>query len=300
MSSTHVPIVFVHIGDAPPEYAKIAVSQARKWNPLNPIVFLSSVCPAGGYGARETWISLTDIPKSVNHAKFCETTILDTSFRNGFWRSTTERLFYLEDWAAWKGVKEFFHIENDNTLYMAIDDMLPTLRKESKGISAPFQGQGPIKNGDARVCFSMLYCNKLEALSDFTYFLAGSRTDRDEMIRGGLHWQDTVDDCSFLPTTPPGSQYVSHTFQNWYENPAFSWVFDAAAYGQYLGGEDARNGPKGPGFVNLDVDFRADQFVYTWRKDAAERLYPLLIDKDGREWPLANLHIHSKALEKFI
>jgi hypothetical protein len=77
-------------------------------------------------------------------------------------------------------------------------------------------------------------------------------------------------------------------------------VFDAAAHGQYLGGEDPRNGPRGPGFVNQDAEFRADQFMYTWRKDAAERLYPLIIDKDGKEWPIANLHIHSKRLKDFI
>ena len=296
MSSTPVPIVFVHIGGAPPDYASVAVRQARIWNPNTPIVFLSSV--VGDYGAGEEWIALKDIPMSANHKKFCETTILDTNFRNGFWRSTTERLFFLEDWAAWKGVKEFFHIENDNTLYMPLDEMLPSLRVQSRGIMAPFQGQGTLKKGDARMCFSVLYCNHLEALSDFLYFLAGSRTDQDEMIRGGLYWQDNLESCSCLPTTPPTTRFVSDAFRNWYVG-AVPWVFDGAAYGQYLGGEDPRNGPKGPGFINTDVDFRADQFLYGWRKDSSGRRFPTLMDSRGKEWRIANLHIHCKRLADF-
>jgi hypothetical protein len=297
MSSTPVPIVFVHIGDAPPDYAAIAVRQARRWNPNTPIVFLSSVL--GDFGAGEEWILLEDIPKSANHNKFCATTVLDTKFRNGFWRSTTERLFFIEDWAAWKGVEEFFHIENDITLYMSLDEMLPTLRIESKGISAPFQGQGTLKKGDARMCFSVLYCNQLEALSGFLYFLAGSRTDQDEMIRGGLYWQDSLESCSSLPTVPPTSRFVSDTFRDWYISSKYSWVFDGAAHGQYLGGEDPRNGSKGPGFVNTDVDFRADQFLYGWKADAVGRRFPVLMDRCGKEWRIANLHIHCKRLADF-
>jgi hypothetical protein len=252
----------------------------------------------GDYGAGEEWIALKDIPMSANHTKFTETTILDTTFRNGFWRSTTERLFYLDDWAAWKGITEFFHIENDNTLYMPLDEMLPTLRIDSWGLSAPFQGQGAVRNGDARMCFSVLYCKRPEVLSDFLYFLAGSRTDQDEMIRGGLYWQDNQDDCSCLPSAPPSSRFISETYRDWYVGRA-PWVFDAMAYGQYMGGEDPRNGTRGPGFINTDVDFRADQFLYGWRKDSSGRRFPVLMDRNGKEWPIANLHIHCKRLADF-
>ena len=291
-----VPIVFVHIGGAPPDYAAVAVRQARLWNPTTPIVFLSSV--VGDYGAGEEWIALSDIPMSLSHKKFCETTPLDTAFRDGFWRSTTERLFFLEDWAIWKGVKEFFHVENDNTLYMPLEEMLPTLRVK-KGLSVPFHGQGVEKNGDARMCYSVFYCNSLEALSHFTYFLAVARSDQDEMIRGGVYWKDNTDSYSCLPTVPATARFASDSFRDWYIGSA-SWVFDGSAYGQYLGGEDPRNGPKGPGFVNTDVDFRADQFLYGWRKDSSGRRFPTLMDSGGKEWRIANLHIHSKRLADFV
>ena len=296
-----VPIVFVHIGGAPPAYAAIAVRQARRWNPTTPIVFLSSV--VGDYGAGEEWIALADIPMSTNHTKFTNMTVLDTTFRNGFWRSTTERLFYLDDWARWKGITEFFHIENDNTIYMPLDEILPTLRVTSRGLSAPFQGQGAARKGDARICFSFLYCKRLEILSDFLYFLAGSRTGHDEMVRGGLFWQDNEDDCSRLPTAPSTTRFMSETYRDWYIDNKIPWIFDAMAHGQFIGGEDPRNGdngPNGPGFVNLDVDFRADQFLYGWRKDSSGRRFPTLMDSGGKEWRIVNLHIHCKRLAEFV
>jgi hypothetical protein len=298
MNSTPVPIVFIHIGSAePPDYARIAVQQARRWNPLTPIYFLSSV--PSSYEAGEEWVRIEDIPLSREHTKFNETTKLDVSFRNGFWRFTTERLFVLYDWISWKGVREFVHIENDNTLYCDISTSLPTLRATCKGISAPFQGEAKTKSR-IHMCYSFVYCNEPTALSDFLFFLAASPSTIDEMQRGGEYWMDNEDSCSFLPVVPCGAALVSETFRHCSENPAFSHVFDAAAYGQYLGGEDPRNGTRGPGFINLDAEFRADQFQYSWLRDEADRLYPVLLDKDGVKWPIANLHIHCKRLEEFI
>jgi hypothetical protein len=299
MSSTVIPIVFIHIGGAPPDYARIAVKQARSWNPSAPIIFLCTEPPAELYGVGETWVTIDTVPRTPEHDRFNQTTPLDMSFRNGFWRFTTERLFVLYDWITWKGVTEFVHLENDNTLYYNISELLPAFRSTCKGISAPFQGEAKTKQR-IHMCYSILYCNKPQALADFMFFLAAAPSTIDEMQRGGEYWMDNDDACSFLPVIPCGARLVSERFRSCAENPAFPCAFDAMAYGQYLGGEDPRNGERGPGFINEDAEFRADQFAYIWKKDAAERLYPLVIDKDGKQWPLANLHIHSKRLQDFI
>lgn len=295
MNSNNVPLVFIHIGDAPPDYAKRAVLQARRWNPNAPIFFLSSAIPAS-YGAGEEWISIDSIPKTYAHIRFLETSRLNSTWRGGFWRSTTERLFILEDWMLHQGIKECIHMENDIMLYTEFNRLLPVLRK-GKGLSTTFQGQG-VKRDQVRVCFAVLYVARQEALSNLLVFLSNP-SSTDEMQRGGDYWDVTPEDCSLLPTAPVGVTLISETYRSWYENPEFPVIFDAAAYGQYLGGIDPRNGSEGPGFVNLDTDFRTDQFQYIWRMDSLDRRYPVLQDKDGREWNLANLHIHSKELEKF-
>ena len=291
MSSTNIPIVFIHIGGAPPDYAAVAVRQARLWNPAAPIFFLSSV--VAEYGAGEQWLTLADIPKGATRKRFEATTELDATWRGGFWRVTTERLFILEDWMRSAGVEECLHVENDNMLYASVADLVPALRT-GHGLSTPFHGSG----GDRpRVCFSVLYCKSVDALANFLFCLASSKVNRDEMMRGGDYWLDTPEECSLLPSTPVGVKLIYETYRSWYENPAFPYIFDAAAHGQFLGGEDPRNGTQGPGFVNLDTDFRTDQFDYEWRTGENGR-YPV-INMDG-VWKLANLHIHCKRLAEFV
>jgi hypothetical protein len=291
-----VPIVFIHIGGAPPDYAAVAVRQARRWNPDAPIVFLSSVL--GDYGVGEKWVPIADIALTANHAKFRSSTTLNATWRGGFWRSTTERLFILEDWMRSAGVAECIHMENDNMLYTNISELLPALRTGA-GISTTFQGQGSTLD-QVRMCFSLLYCKSVDALGNFLFTLAGRAEATDEMQRGGQYWFDTPEECSVLPTAPTGVKLVSESFRAWYEDPRFPCLFDASAHGQFLGGEDPRNGPKGPGFVNLDTDFRTDQFLYGWRADAIGRRYPVLMDSGGQEWHIVNLHIHCKRLADFI
>ena len=300
MGSTSIPIVFIHIGGAPPEYARIAVQQARRWNPSADIIFLSSVIPEGGYGVGEQWVALADIPKGDIHIRFAEVSGLDTSFRGGFWRSTTERFFYLEDWMRFKGIEECFHLENDNTLYADISELADTLRATTCGLSTTFQGQG-YNQKSIRACFSVLYCKTLNALSTFNFFLAGSSAAVNDMERGGDYWSENPEECSFLPSAPSGVRLVSELYRSWYEDNRFSCIFDASAHGQFIGGTDPSNrGHVGPGFVNTDTDFRADQFLYGWKADALGRRYPVVTAANGKEWKLANLHIHCKRLQDFI
>jgi hypothetical protein len=251
---------------------------------------IASEVPKGGYAAGESWVQLSTIPLMPEHIQFQKTTVLDSTFRGGFWRFTTERLFVLHDWMSATGITECLHLENDIMLYMDISAIVPTLRGAGT-LAAPAHGADTL-------CFSMLYCGG--PLTEFLFSLAAGRSSANEMQRGADFWEDNPTTCFFLPVVPSSTTLHPAAVRARYENPAFSCVFDAAAHGQYLGGEDPRNGPRGPGFVNEDAEFRTDQFAYIWRKDGAERLYPLLIDKDGREWPIANLHIHSKRLKDFI
>lgn len=293
-----IPIVFVHIGSVIPDYACIAIQQARRWNPDAPIIFLASTVPERGYGSDEEWVPIADIPLTPEHKRFQETTLLDMTFRNGFWRYTTERLFVLEDWMRWKGVGECLHMEYDNMLYRNVEELAPIMRATGKGLSATFNGPAEL-NGGIHVAFSFVYCNNVEKLTQFLFFLAATRSRIDEMRRAGEYWLENIDDYPLLPTIPPGTHLISELYRSWYENPAFPCVFDAAAHGQFMGGDDPRNGgPRGP-YVNMHVDYRTDRLKYIWKVDAVCRRFPVIVDNDGKEWPIVNLHIHCKRLEDF-
>lgn len=268
---------------------RTAVKQARLWNPVAQIICISSVIEE--YGQGETWVASDDIPTSEAHKRFRLITPLQ-----GFWQWTTERIFVLEDWMRWKGVDECFHLENDNMLYENVSDLLPFLR-QGAGLSTTFQGQGS-GHDSVRICFSVLYCKSVEALGRLAMYLASTPSRIDEMRLCGLYWLDTPEDCSLLPTAPVGVTLESETYRHWIEDSRIGCIFDSSTYGQFLGGTDPQYRDTGPGFINPDCDFRADQFEYTWAYDAGRR-YPVIADKGDRPWKIVNLHIHSKRLEDF-
>lgn len=292
--SKEIPIVFVHIGGAPPAYLRDAVRQARTWNPDAPIVCISSVTDTYGFGER--WVAADTLPVGATHARFKSTTLLPG---NGFWQWTTERLFVLEEWMRHEGVGECIHLENDIMVYQTFSDIREALAANSPGLSTTFQGQGA-KMDMMRLCFSVLYCSSVDALSNFLLYLASAPSSVNEMERGGLYWLDTPEECFYLPTAPVGVALKDEMCRHWYEGAGgFPGIFDSSVYGQYLGGSDPAYMRYEPGFVNPDCDFRADQFIYKWDKDEAGRRYPVIQDTGGREWKLMNLHIHSKGLAAF-
>jgi hypothetical protein len=251
------------------------------------------------YGHGETWVDITTLPLTESHTRFKATTLLPgIDYDKGFWQWTTERLFVLDDWMRSTGVTECFHLENDNMLYQDISAITPFLRSISPGLSTTFQGQGA--DGSLRTCFSILYCSSVDALARFLFFLAGAPSSIDEMTRSGPYWEDTEEDCSYLATAPVGVVLKSETYRHWIQDERFieiGCVFDSSTHGQYLGGNDPIHVNFGPGYINPDCEFRADQYVYSWEGD--ERRYPVIPDSDGKLWKIANLHIHCKDLEKF-
>lgn len=289
-----IPIVFIHLGGPPPAYLRDAVRQARTWNPDAPIICISSITDDYGFGER--WVAVDTLPIGATHARFKETTLLPGG---GFWQWTTERLFVLEEWMRHEEVVECIHLENDIMLYHTISDIQPALAANSPGLSTTFQGQGD-KMDSLRVCFSVLYCRSVDALSTFLLYLAATPSSVNEMERGGIYWLDTPEECSYLPTAPVGVALKDEMYRHWYEgDDGFHGLFDSSVYGQYLGGSDPAHTNYGPGFVNPDCDFRADQFIYRWEEDEAGRRYPVIQDTGGREWKLMNLHVHCKELAAF-
>jgi hypothetical protein len=105
------------------------------------------------------------------------------------------------------------------------------------------------------------------------------------MSLGYTFYTENPEYCTFLPTYPlVGGVDI------------FKGVWDAAPYGQYIGGIDPRNGESAPGFVNQNCAFRSDEFTYSWESKEGLR-YPVI--SKGSSWPLYSLHVHSKELAKY-
>jgi len=292
------PFILIHMGPIFPEHVNTCIRQIRKWNPDAHIVFIADEVHRDKVIECE-FVPLESVQCGVKRVTFQERCILDSNFRGGFWKYSTERFFVLEDYLQQSGISECIHLENDNMIYFNAEQMLPTLRKEYTGLAAPYLGRGELT-------FGILYVKNTLALHDMNVFILGlSHTGDNEMRLGCRFFLMNHEEADFLPTVSNeceirDSDYVFATAHG----EAFRGVWDAAAYGQYLGGIDERNGGgRQVGFVNETCAFRTDQFEFTWALSASgdgDGLKYPRAHRHGHSWPIYILHIHSKKLDEFV
>lgn len=280
-----VPFIFVHLGKHFPEYCNDSIEQVRLWNPGARILFVAEGCHRGKVDCE--FIELGSIPVSAKRAHFLKTTRLDSTFREGFWKFTTERLFVLEDVMGFMGIDECVHLENDIMVYFNLDEMLHRLRSAvGKKFAATYLG-------GQQLTYATLYIGDLFSFSQLTTYLVSQKSSENEMSLGYTFYTENPEYCAFLPTYPVDNGVI----ESYIGAERFKGVWDAAAYGQYIGGIDPRNGEGGPGFVNQNCAFRSDEFTYSWSSEGGLK-YPV-ISKGRLSWPLYSLHIHSKELAKY-
>lgn len=308
------PLIFIHVGDDKdlfPSYLSEAVRQAARWNPTTHIlvvlakVFIDdSSNPVAGFHSslysedesfwkdRVELVAFEDIPNSPKLAHFMNISTLDQGFRGGFWRKTTERLFVLAEVMRHVGIKEAFHMENDNMLYGRFTELLPTMRTLYPSLATTFIGGGQATAG-------LLYVRQRKALNDFLDFVMENPGLNDMESLWVFATKYGRNRLALLPADPTPTE-----FTNISDVHQLKTVFDGASYGQILGGTD--NGHP-PGFVNS----RSDVANYRLKWDiepvsGLRRPYVALKDSSVDKpllqemWtPIFNLHIHCKRLHLF-
>ena len=302
-------IVFIHLGKELPDYLPNAVSQARLFNEC-PIYLIANECalqtiPDELQKARAICVAAESLLSEPQHEWFKRVSRLDRHFRGGFWLFTTERFFYLYELMKKYDLSDVFHLEYDNMLYANVQSLLPVFYRFYSGkIGATF-------DNDNRCVAGFFYVADRHPLGKFLEFVVKNvRKETNDMgFLAGFRNSEEGFCIEQLPIVGPSyveerglrSAYNHVTsrpelFFNHFEE--FQSVFDAAALGQYLGGEDPSNGNKGPGFINESCLFNPSFFQYEWRQDVAGRLVPFLVYRNVA-WPIVNLHIHCKNLKLF-
>lgn len=308
-------IVFVHLGGELPAWAFDTMAQATFFNSC-PIYMLADAAalkvarlPAGVQG-----IALEDIGVSDIHRAFRQFSVLDRSYRNGFWTYAAERFFVLEQAMKRLGLANVLHLENDVLLYTDLDALAPKLAASYPGMAATF-------DNDNRCIPGFVFVSQTPALSIFVHFVAAVM---DSARNTPPEQRPVPTDMLLLAiwrrTRPPGEMDALPVVPGDYSAPLGSldgevavdpsiysrrfaelgMVFDAAALGQYLGGVDPRN-QAGPsrGFVNEGCLF--DPRVLKPRMIVGDDgLQRPVVESASGIWPVANLHMHSKNMTEFL
>ena len=275
------PFVFIHSGATYfPSYVNTCIKQIRTWNPDASIVFIANNAHKEQVTESCVFIPLETIPVSEKRSVFQSR----SSFEGSFWRCTLERLLILQDYLDMSGVNECVHLENDTMVYFSLENMLPLLRQEYKGLAAPYLGKG-------EMTFSILYVKQSLILSEMTSFiLRMSHTSDNEMRLGCRYFLENSRRAGFLPIV---SDECEIRDDDYYfatsHGAAFRGVWDAAPYGQFLAES---------GFVNKTSAFASDQFTYEWRTYDDGLKHPRA-HRHGHSWPIYILKVHYNKLEEF-
>jgi len=309
-------LVYIHIGKKLPEYIYDSVYQSLIVNKNVCIYVLIDDTLLSEFNKRVSEFNLTDhrdfvpnvisVPLSIvtgpSIDRFnCLSKQLPagmTSFRDGFWISTTSRFFYIQQFMQTFRLTDVFHMENDIMLYEDLVSVYQTLECKDTIYM--------VQDNPRRVIPSILFIPNSDTIQKLTDFIL----DRYTTATGFLN------DMDLLGSYPDKKEFPF----NMRTSDSFL-IFDGAAIGQYLGGVDPNNLPKGANdredqlkkmcnpskrFVNESCDFKIADDLLFFRKSVIlnhikhpiELVYAKLNTDDNIK-QIANLHIHSKQLYQF-
>lgn len=302
-------IVFVHLGDELPSYLYDAGHQARLFNATADIMVIAEQKAIDCYDKEAfiqddiVFVACEDLKPSELHLEFRQKTLLDTSFRQGFWRKCTERFYLIEELMRQHELTDVFHLEYDNMLYVDLDDIMDVFHMYPNS-AATFD------NDDRCIPGFMYFAHAQAATNLVTYITSVCTSGLNDMqvIARYKNWHGDKE-ISSLPITMPAyikkiglrspsglTVVVPESYASHFED--FNSIFDAAALGQYLGGIDPRNGPSKQGFINESCVFNPSRLKFEWTVDEEGRKVPFAIFEEKR-YRINNLHIHSKNLKEF-
>lgn len=299
-------IVQAHLGKAVPEHLYRQLEQTRVFNPGEPIFLILS--DGAEYdkkiigGLDVVVVRMGGIAKCANHRRFLRRNRLNKRSLGGFWVFTSERFFAIESFLRACPLENVVHMENDVMLYAELASLLPALKSRCPRV-------GITMDSERRCIPGFVFLRDPEALSRMNGFIVGDslrkRHNDMEALASFIRREGAA--CSALPVIPPRYREL-YPLENaggergsspWYDESfeAFGGVFDAAALGQFLGGIDKCEGRDTTGFVNETTVYDARKMGLSWRiEKGLRRPYGKVGDC---EFPVFNLHIHSKRMEGF-
>lgn len=290
-------IVFVYIGQTIPEYTVYSLNQARLFNPDCPIYLIGNESALKNFPLPATIEAVTceSLPPSPDHNRFTKNSYaMSKKWRNGFFFYTSERFLYLSDFIKQKNLKNVFHLENDVLLYADLNELLPVFENHYSGIGATF-------DNDERCIPGFFYVRDQKSISELGATFANLCKQHINDMQIIAHFFYSHPDSLKLLPVAPSNYPLSSAHPKSYSNhlDQFNSLFDAAAFGQYLGGDDPRNNNAGPGFINEASLYNPSHFDIDFLPDSQNRRVPF-VTYQGKTYRMNNLHIHCKDLKQFI
>lgn len=277
----HDAVVFVQLGKNPATSLS-SMAQSAKIINRNIQLFLITDFPSIWKDFPGKVIGYESIHRDKFISKFEKKYPELYSVAGGYWLYTLERLYALE--RIYDDIPpnaSFLHVESDVLILLNENDM-ELLNQKLKQIACP-------RFSAERGIASVLYVpneNVLErTIKSFTQILNGTKAPKNDMDLLGVCLNKGIIDE--LPTLP------EHAWEN---SQGEKLVFDGAAYGQYLFGQDPfhTEGKRISGFQNPDFGLTLRETRWEILESNTNQSPSLTYSHHGVRYRVLNLHIHSK------
>jgi hypothetical protein len=275
---TKPAVVLCHLGSPAPAYINTCIGQIRTFSDITIHVIADGDIPLLG----DMVVTSPSYLDDNRYVRSMEALPFKKHEANPLWRAAALRFAYIAALAEQWQLEEIIHFDNDVMIYEDPIKLLPRLANGNDiaitecNEDLLIAGFMYMRNEHAaRVLACELLC-KMETVDD------------NEMRLLRLVADDNPNLFSFLPMLPnmDGANY-------------FGVLFDCASWGQWVGGTHQDPGTPWAGdhhFVGKAI--LACEVDVEWGMDMVGRRVPFCVDIRG-EYPIINLHIHSKELDKY-
>lgn len=266
------------------EYILINISQLIKLGHKNIYVITNSNLITF-FDNIKSYINIINADELIDSYNFNSTSSLDNNFRGGFWKLTSQRFFVIYEFMKKYDVNNIIHLENDVLIYYNCDKLENLVDKNY--MYMPFDTY-------RRNIASIIYIPDAKV---FKTILDKYNFNKNDME----NFADIREQTKLIKNFPIFKQEYCCNDEELFvsqNSEAFTFIFDAAAIGQYLGGVDPRNilGDT-TGFVNETCIIKYNKYSFNFKViDGIRKPFIMIHNK---EIPIFNLHIHCKNLIKF-
>ena len=278
------PLIFVWIGNSLPSWCKRALILNSNLNDRDVILIGSSVLKSCIPEDIKFFELESFYDSSI--AKIKINTLNSDKRRSGFWQKTYERFFVLNTFMKKYDIKYFFHAELDN-ICMIPEGLEFKIDQFGLGCYVP-------QDSESRAIASLIYINNiygLEFMCNIADDILVQYSNEMELLAYCLNKSDHFYP---LPTESHlNGLYFSKNADLDTTVKSLGGIFDAASFGQYILGIDARNSTK----LLVKNKFENELSCNNWEEtyfsvdDLGKSVSVRIADKN---YKLMNLHIHSK------
>lgn len=269
--------IHCHIGQVPPDYLIDSIKSIDSVDPDAKIVLIT-----------DQEIEIDDIDLLQVNDIACDQTkkVMNMELFSGdpnpLWRTAIFRIFLVRDAIRYLGLESCYHFDSDVLMFQS-SKIFSHLIDDLEGLSITYHNESEVVFG-----FSRFSC--ISKINEICDILCEIVFDRQKQFEYGADMPNEMRLLHSIMVRRPDLISVLGILPN-----ETGVIFDPSSYGQFFGGTHQGHPP---GF--------AHHTHIIGREIQSGNIVPFMKDKkpyvffEGKEYPIVNLHIHSKNTSQFL